>query len=536
MNKNADIVLKNGKVFNGIEERPFNGAVAIKNNKIQRVGKNEEIKNLIGENTKVYDCTGKLISPGFNDGHTHITYGAFLMDPDFGLNFAGETDKNVFLKQLKKFADKHPNNQWVYGYNAGWSASNIPNRFELDDTIGDRPVVVQHMDGHSMVVNSLSLEKCKFDENTSFPEGGKFGMTKDGKLDGIMYDDATFMFSEMLYNPEDKEFKRIYRNFLAEAKKFGITAAGELYPTFVGKEDVYSIFKEFEEAGELTMRLEFPVRLITFDIAEYKAKCEKYHSDKLCCKGTKELVDGVITVHTALMLEPYSDDPTTRGCTTNPMDDIHDGVLRACKAGVPVRLHCIGDGAVRIGLDFLEKGEELYGYHGERHGIEHIESCHPDDIKRFKELNVCANMQPMHAVFDTEAEEVFRGDRCKWCWPMRDLLDTGAIISMGTDFPIVGINPFHSLYAAVTRKDPFGKMEKGWQIHQAITIGEALKAHTYGSAYSQTREDRIGSIKEGMLADVIVIDRNLFEIDCEKIKDAAVVLTIFDGKVIYDMM
>ena len=145
-------------------------------------------------------------------------------------------------------------------------------------------------------------------------------------------------------------------------------------------------------------------------------------------------------------------------------------------------------------------------------------------------------MQPMHAVFDTEAEERFRGDRCKWCWPMRDLLDAGAVLSMGTDFPIVGINPFHSLYAAVTRKDPFGKMKESWQPHQSITIGEAMKAQTYGSAYSQNRENKVGRIEEGMLADIIVIDRDLFDVDPEEIKDARVDLTVFDGEVIYDNM
>lgn len=534
MKKTADIILKNGIVFNGIDTQPFTGSVIIRNNLIIKVQKNNDVQEYIDANTIVYDCTGMLISPGFNDAHTHIPYGAFLLDSDFGLNFDGESDKDIFLKKLREFADLHPKNEWIYGYNAGWSADNIPDKNDIDAIMPDRPVIVQHMDGHSMVVNTKSLEKRGVDENTPIPDGGHMGFDNDGTLNGRLYDDANFLFSKVLYSPSDDEFKRIYKNFLKEAKRLGITSAGELYPTFVGKEDIYSIFKELEEDNQLTVRMIFATRLLSYDPNSYQAMCQTYNSDKLKCYGTKDLFDGVITVHTALMLEPYTDDPSTCGCTANPIDKIHDGVIQACRDGIPVRLHCIGDGAVRKALDFIEEGINLYGNKGIRHGIEHIESCHPDDIQRFKKLNVCANMQPMHAVFDPEAEEAFRGERCRWCWPMRDLLDAGAVISMGTDFPIVGLNPFHSLYAAVTRKDPFGKIKEGWQLHQAIPIGEALKAHTYGSAYSQARENQIGSLQEGLLADVIVIDRDLFHVDPEEIKDAAVKLTIFDGKVIYD--
>lgn len=532
----ADIILKNGIIFNGVDQKPFNGSVIINDNKISKITDDDDIGMYITDDTRLYDCSGKLVSPGFNDGHTHIPYGAFLMDPDFGLDLGGESDKNVILEKMKSFAETHAEIEWIYGYNAGWGADNIPDRYEIDAVIKAYPVIIQHMDGHSMVVNSESIIKRGIDKNTSLGDGGRFGYDPDGDLNGRLYDDATFVFSKVLYNPSDDEFKRVYRNFMEYASSMGITSVGELYPTFVGRDDVYAIFKELEDEGDLTLRLGFTTRLLTYDKSKYQSICNKYNSDKLYCNGTKELFDGVITVHTALMLEPYSDDPSTCGTTANPVDELHDKILEACKDGIAVRLHCIGDGAVRKALDFLEEGERLYGYKNQRHGIEHIESCHPDDMARFRKLNICANMQPMHAVFDTEAEERFRGDRCRWCWPMRDLIDEGAVMSMGTDFPIVGINPFHSLYAAVTRKDPFGKMKESWQPHQSITIGEAMKAHTYGSAYSQNREDKVGSIKEGLLADIIVIDRNLFDADPEEIKDAKVELTIFDGEVIYDEM
>ena len=534
MGNYADLILRNGSVFNGIDLESFTGSVAVKGNKILSVGTTDEIDALAGQDTTVIDCTGKMISPGFNDGHTHIPYGAFLIDPDFGLDLNGSIEYGEYLPKLKAFADQHPNNEWVYGFNGGWGADSIPNRKILDEVFPDRPAIVQHMDGHSMVVNTQSILKAGIDDNSIPPAGGRYGKFDDGTLNGIMYDDATFSFSEKLYNPPDEEFKRIYKRFLDYAKAFGITAAGDLFPVFVGKEDVYSIFKELEEEDALTLRMQFAVSLIHFEAEEYKKTCEKYNSAKLRCKGTKDLVDGVITVHTALMLQPYSDDPSTCGCTAHEPEELRKGVLRSCEAGVPVRMHCIGDGAVRMGLDFLEEAEALYGYHGERHGIEHIESIDPDDIDRFQKLHICANMQPMHTVFDTEAEERFRGERCKWCWPMRDLLDSGAVMSMGTDFPIVGLNPFHSLYAAVTRKDPFGKMNEGWQMHQAISIEEAMKAHTWGSAYSQGREDEIGSLKEGLFADIAVIDRDLFSVPAEEIKNANVDVTIFDGKVIYE--
>lgn len=467
MSKDADLILKNGWVFTGYDIIPIKASVAIKDGKILKVG---NVENVSGENTKIYDCEGKLISPGFNDAHTHIPYGAFLLDSGFGLDFKGESDKEVFLPKLKEFADKHPKNEWIYGYNGGWGPDTIPDRHDIDKWIPDRPVVFQHMDGHSTVVNTRSLEKRGLNKDMSVPPGGKVSYGDDGELDGRMYDDATFLFSKIIYNPSDEEFKRIYRNFMKYAAMLGITAAGELYPTFVGKEDVYSIFKELEDEDELTLRISFAVKLLDYDTEAYQKICREYCSNKLRCYGTKDLLDGVISVHTALMLEPYSDDPTTCGCTANPPDKIKESVLKAAADGVPVRLHCIGDGAVRMALDFIEESQRIYGYKGQRHGIEHIELCSPDDFKRFNELNVCANMQPMHAVFDPKAEEHFRGERCKWCWPMRDLLDCGAMMSMGTDFPIVELNPLYSLYAAVTRKDPYGKLKEGWQKHQAIIL------------------------------------------------------------------
>ena len=239
------------------------------------------------------------------------------------------------------------------------------------------------------------------------------------------------------------------------------------------------------------------------------------------------------STYTALLLEPYADNPSTRGdgCPLIPQDDLNAGVIEANRVGLPVRLHCIGDGAVRMGLDAFEASMEANGRHGLPNTIEHIESIHPEDIPRFAQLEVIASLQGEHLPQENN-EKVLRigPERARYEWPFRSLQDAGATLAFGTDFPVVRYNQFPGIYAAVDRKNYDGSIA-GADNGEKLTLAEALIANTLGSAMAYGREDELGTLEEGKLADVIVLDRNPFERPVEEIKDITVRLTMIDGQI-----
>ena len=536
-NKNADIVIKSNAVFDGTGEKPFKGGVAIGGNKIIAVKPGNEIDEYITEYTITYEYGNCLVMPGFNDSHTHISFGSFLMDDDFCHNLDNCKSLEECLADMKEFADTHPDNKWVFGhhfYQLAWEIPVMPSRYDIDSIIPDRPVVLQHMDFHTLVANSRAIEERGITNDTPNPFGGIIEKDAGGELTGRFYDHATFLFTKPIYTPSEDVYIKVFRKFMKKTAMLGVTSITELYPSGMGCDDVYAYYKHLEEEGEMKIRLSFFLELNDFDVNTYNKAVNQYHSGKVACKGTKQLIDGVSTTYTAYLIEPYTDKPSTCGCTSISESDLRRDVMRVCEAGVAARLHAIGDGAVRLGLDAIEDGMKKYGRRGVRHGLEHLENVDPDDIPRFKELGVVANMQPMHCVFDPDGSEHLLGKkRCELAWPMKSILNAGGVLALGTDFPIVRLEPLEEVFAAVERTKLDGYPEGGWIPKEKLSIAEALRAYTYGSAYSTGSEEKVGTLADGMLADVIVIDRNLFDIPPKEILDAKVILTIFDGKVIY---
>ncbi len=335
------------------------------------------------------------------------------------------------------------------------------------------------------------------------------------------------------YDFTHEKKQELFRDFSAHAASLGITSVHDLFATEAMEMLYdYELFKEFEDNNELMTRVHvWPA--LNGDLERAKKLRDTYQSDKLRMSGLKQFIDGVITARTAYLLEPYADQPETCGETSFPAEIIKKWVVDADKDGFSIRFHAIGDGAIRLALDAYEEAQKANGKRDSRHSVEHVEVIHPDDIHRFKELGVTVSMQPDHFAMSERGvyTERIGLEREKYVFPIRTLQETGANLAFGTDFPIDVLSPLLQIYRAVSRIDSSG--ETVWHPHERITLADALKAYTAGPAYGVFREQELGTLEVGKLADIAVLDRNLFNIPVEEIPDAKVELTIFDGKVVF---
>lgn len=336
-----------------------------------------------------------------------------------------------------------------------------------------------------------------------------------------------------LYDLSEEKRRLMFQRFLQNAARLGVTSVNDLYSEGNSKLVKYELYREFEERDELTVRIHFhPV--LDGNLEQAKQLRETYHSDKLQLSGLKQFIDGVITGYTAYMVEPYADKPDSVGDTCFPAETIKKWVVEADKEGFRVRFHAIGDGAIRLALDAYEAAQKENGIRDSRHTIEHVEVIHPDDIARFQQLGVIASMQPNHfALSEREGYTAKIGtEREKYVFVINTLKASGAKLAFGTDYPIDKLNPLSQIHRAVTRIDSGGN--DVWLPEERITLAEALKAYTLGSAYGTFREHELGTIEAGKLADLIVLDRNLFAVPAEGILQTTVDLTIADGKVVFE--
>ncbi|MCK2017878.1 amidohydrolase [Peribacillus frigoritolerans] len=527
----ADVIISSNTVFTGLSDQPEPASIAIKDNKIVAIGTEEEIKHCAGEHTKIYQFKDQLIMPGFHDFHLHIMQGAVALN---SVNLFAARSEDEALEMIGEFAESIPENQWVIGFtwDAGyWDTQQLPTRHSLDHILPDRPALMFHAEGHYAWVNTKALEIANITRHSENPFYGIIGKDENGEPNGILYEKAMDAVIRHAFNFSNSQKNEIFSNFLAHAASLGVTAVNDLH----GLKTIESldVFKEFEDNGKLTTRIHLWPAL-NGDLGHSKQLRETYLSDKLRVSGLKQFIDGVITARTAYLLEPYADQPETRGETSIPPETIKKWVVDADKEGFSIRFHAIGDGAIRLALDAYEEAQKTNGKRDSRHSVEHIEVIHPDDIHRFSELGVTASMQPDHLAMSERGvyTEQVGAEREKYVFSINTLQKTGAKLAFGTDFPIDILNPLLQIYRAVTRIDSSGKTV--WHPHECITLAEALKAYTSGPAYGTFREQELGTLEAGKLADIIVLERNLFEVLVEEIPDIKVLLTMVDGQVVYD--
>ncbi|CAN7535053.1 amidohydrolase [Peribacillus frigoritolerans] len=533
--KKADIVLSSDAIFTGLTHEPTSGAIAILGDKILSVGSKAEIEPFIGSGTKLFNYGNQLIMPGFHDFHLHIMFSALSLT---SINlFEARSAQEVAAKVLE-FSKECPEEEWIIGmqWDAGyWHDKQEPHYRILDAAIPNRPVVLFHAEGHYTWVNSKAMELAGVTEDIRDPDFGRYERDKNGLLTGILYEDAQqIILKEALRLTQNKK-ETIIKEFLRLLSQYGITSVNDLFAPIDDFLQDYDLFEKLDKQGELTTRFHITPEL-DGNLDKAQTLRNKYESRKLQFSGLKQFVDGTVTGHTAYFLKPYSDQLDICGHPALDPEVLIDRVVKADELGFRIRFHAIGDGAIRLALDAFEEAERKNGKRDSRHTIEHIEVIDQDDIERFSKLGVIASMQPDHMA--ASSREVYSSiigpEREKNVFLTKSLLNSGASLALGTDFPVsISLNPMRQIYTAITRVDSSGNPQNTWYPEQKLTLAEALKAYTYGSAYGCFREHELGTIEEGKLADLVVLDRNLFDIPESEVLKTKVELTINDGKVVY---
>jgi predicted amidohydrolase YtcJ len=533
--KKADIVLSSDAIFTGLTHEPTSGAIAILGDKILSVGSKAEIEPFIGSGTKVFNYGNQLIMPGFHDFHLHIMFSALSLT---SINLFEARSAQEAAAKVLEFSKECPGEEWIIGmqWDAGyWHDKQEPHYKILDAVIPDRPVVLFHAEGHYTWVNSKAMELAGVTEEIRDPDFGRYERDKNGLLTGILYEEAQqIVLKEALRLTQNKK-ETILKEFLRLLSQYGITSVNDLFAPIDDFLQDYDLFEKLDKQGELTTRFHITPEL-DGNLDKAQILRNKYESKKLQFSGLKQFVDGTVTGHTAYFLKPYSDQLDICGHPALDPEVLIDRVVKADELGFRIRFHAIGDAAIRLALDAFEEAVRKNGKRDSRHTIEHIEVIDSDDIERFSKLGVIASMQPDHMA--ASSREVYSSiigpEREKNVFLTKSLLNSGASLALGTDFPVsISLNPMRQIYTAITRVDSSGDPKNTWHPEQKLTLAEALQAYTYGSAHGCFREHELGTIEEGKLADLVVLDRNLFDIPESEVLKTKVELTINDGKVVY---
>lgn len=539
--KKSDMIIKSNAIFNGCVADPRPGIVAIRENVIQYVGDEGLMPEFLGEDTKVYDMGDKLVMPGLHDAHLHFYMSGLYASPLVKVSLT-DTSEEQCVAGLAEIADSIPKDKWLLGagwYHPLWDEPVLPTKKSLDAAYPDRPVCMVSGDCHTMWLNSVGLAKLGLDDSVKDPVGGHYGRLKNGELSGTIHEAAATALVRQIYDFTEEEEDGFYKNFIKQLNSYGITAVCDVSMMAAEGADFIrdDIYERLLENGDLTVRVSmYPT--LRMDLSRVRDMQEKFTGDILRCQGAKQFMDGVSSCHTAYLKEDYANAeyPGDRGKATVPEEQMRELILNAHKNDVSARIHTIGDQAIHVLLDYFEEAIERYGYKPYlQHTLEHLENFQVEDIERLARLHVLPSVQPPHALIDPEGVERDLGPvRAKDMWPFRRMIDAGCTLAFGTDSPVVDVNPFHGIYNAVTRQSAFTQEPKGgWLPTEKVTLAEALSSYTYGSARAASRADKIGVLAPGKLADLCILDRNLFGKAPEEILEAKVVMTVMDGKIVY---
>jgi predicted amidohydrolase YtcJ len=528
--KAGTLAVVNARIWTGDEAQPWAQALVIDGTTLALVGTNEDARNANAE--QVVDAGGRLIVPGFTDAHVHFREGGFSLA---SVQLRDARTRDEFVARIKAFAATVPAGTWITGGN--WDHSlwggELPTREWIDAVTPDHPVWINRLDGHMSLANSVALKLAGVTRATKDIAGGAIVRDRKGEPTGVLKDNAMTLVDAAVPAPSTEMKDRGLLAAMKYVNEQGVTTVHNM-----GTWDDVETFARAAKAKTLTTRVYAVTPLDQWEKLRDAVAAKTYGGadgrgdEWLRVGGLKGFMDGSLGSHTAAFEEPFADAPKDRGLLVNPPEKMYEWISGADKSGLHVMVHAIGDRAIAMLLDIYERVENEDGARDRRFRVEHTQHLREQDIPRFAQLGVIASMQPYHAIDDGRWAEQLIGKRIATTYAFRSLLDNKARLAFGSDWFVAPATPLEGIYAAVTRRTLDDKNPDGWVPKQKITVEEALRAYTAGGAYASFDEARKGTLSAGKLADLVIIDRDLFKIPPEEIRSAKVLTTVVGGKVV----
>jgi predicted amidohydrolase YtcJ len=532
----TEILFINGNVYPNFyleAKTPRPQAIAVRDGRIFALGSNEEILKLKRGDTQVIDLGGHFVMPGFNDAHVHLAAGGLeLLQADL----VGVKSLAEMQQRIAEYAKKTPGREWLIGRgwdHTLWPGEKLPTRQDIDAVSGAHPAIFTRVDGHIAVANTAALKAAGIFSKVPDPHGGEIDRDSSGEATGIVRETAKDLVLAKVPKPSLATRRRAIELALANAAKWGITSLQD----YSEWED-FLIYEELEKQDKLTVRISEwlpfnePLELLDNHRAHHPADDPMLHTAML-----KGFMDGSLGSRTAALNAPYSDDPGNKGLPQYEQGTLNKMAVERSAAGFQLGFHAIGDAAVQMALDAFAEvqrdARENHHEHDYRFRIEHDQVIDPNQFDQFRNLGVIASVQPCHLLTDMNwVVERIGPQRAKTSYPWASFLKHGVALAFGTDYPVEPINPFRGIYAAVTRKNEAGTKE--FFPEQKISMTQAIAAYTTGSAYAQFAEKEKGTMATGMLADFVVLDRDITKVLPAEILKTKVLRTVVGGKTVYE--
>jgi len=548
--RGADLVLTHGTIWTGepndaasrgLASAVSVEAVAISNGRILAVGTSEQMHAYVGPNTQEIDLEGRMAIPGFIDAHVHFIQGGFQL---LEIDLKNTRSDAEFVERIGEKAKTLKLGRWMEGGNwdeEAWPDSKLPTRWMIDRVTPNNPVFLSRYDGHAALANTLALKLAGVTKDTDDPVGGVIVRDPHSlEPTGVLKDAAEDLVARVIPRPSQDEFEEALKAGLAEARRVGVTSVQDISVdgdspngSFTGE---IELLRRAEYEGWLTCRFYEITPIARWQRLAEAGLQRGMGSDFLKMGAVKGFADGSLGSRTAWMFDPFTDDPGNNGLPQplmNPPAKMEAAVAGANQVGIQLAIHSIGD---RANAEMLDIFARVGGTNaaGRRFRIEHAQHLRPQDIPRFGKFGVIASMQPYHAIDDGRwAEKRIGHQRARSSYAWRSLLEAGAPLAFGTDWPVAPLDPLLGVYAAVTRATLDGKHPEGWFPEQRLSVEQALRAYTQGSAYAAFEEKVKGTIAPGKLADIVVLSDDLFSIPPEKIREVHVLTTIVGGRVVF---
>ena len=533
------ITLENARIYTMDRARPQADALAWRDGRIIAAGTLDEVRR-VAQGSRRVDLGGRAVIPGLIDAHIHfLDYSRSLSK----VNLDGVASKDEALRMVAEKARELGPGRWVLGggwNNNLWSPPDFPTRHDLDRVAPNNPVYLDRKDLHSCWVNSMALQRAGITRDALDPPGAAIGRDAEGEPNGLFYESAVRLMRDAIDEPPEGAIAAMQRGFKTLAT-MGLVG----FHDCEGPE-AFAAFQQLDSTGALPLRVVILLALYRLDEAIAVGVQTGFGSDRLRTGPVKIFSDGSLGSMTAQMLEPYENRPGNVGIGTIEQAVLEDAVMRASAAGIPSAIHAIGDAANRRVLDAFERASsrgtaENKGQSARfpppsyLHRIEHAQLLHPDDIPRFARLGVVASMQPIHATSDMHAADRLWGARSRYGYAWRSLLDAGALVAFGSDAPVETPDPFAGIHAAVTRQDANDLPAEGWYPEERLTVEEAVRAYTESAARSAPYLPGVtGTLTAGSVADLLVLDRDIFAVAPQQIKEAKPLATIIGGEAAHD--